>query len=206
MAPKYKLTYFDITAFAEPIRFLLSYGQLDFEDRRFAVDGIEWPSIKPTTPFGQVPLLEYDGKVAHQSIAISRYLAKQVKLVGSNDWEDLEIDAAVDTIIDLRTKIVAYGYENDAAVKESKKKPLFEEILPFYLEKLEAQVQKNNGYLATGKLTWADLYFVALLQYFQFMLGKDLVENSPNLQKLKEKVLALPNIKAWVEKRPKTKF
>ncbi|XP_072381986.1 glutathione S-transferase-like [Diabrotica undecimpunctata] len=206
MAPKYKLIYFDGTALGEPIRFLLSYGQLDFEDKRIGLDGNDWPAIKPTTPFGQVPLLEHDGKVAHQSTAISRYLAKQVKLVGSNDWEDLEIDAAVDTINDLRAKIAAYHYENDPAVKETRKQPLFKEILPFYLEKLEAQVEKNNGYLATGKLTWADLFFVALLKYFQVMLGKDLVENSPNLQKLKEKVLALPNIKAWVEKRPETAF
>ncbi|CAG9831216.1 unnamed protein product [Diabrotica balteata] len=206
MAPKYKLIYFDVTALGEPIRFLLNYGQLDFEDKRVGVDGVEWSPIKPTTPFGQLPLLEHDGKVAHQSTAISRYIAKQIKLVGSNDWEDLEIDAAVDTINDLRAKIAAYHYENDPAVKETRKQPLFKEILPFYLEKLEAQVEKNNGYLAAGKLTWADLFFVGLLQYFQFMLGKDLVENSPNLQKLKEKVLALPNIKACIDKRPKTNF
>lgn len=53
-------------------------------------------------PFGQVPVLEVDGKVAHQSIAIARYLAKQVKLVGKDDWEDLAIDSMVDTVNDLR--------------------------------------------------------------------------------------------------------
>lgn len=53
-------------------------------------------------PFGQMPILEYNGKMAHQSIAICRYLAKQLKLIGKDDWEDLEIDAAVDTINDLR--------------------------------------------------------------------------------------------------------
>lgn len=53
-------------------------------------------------PFGQVPVLEHDGKLAHQSVAIARYVAKQVKLVGKTDWEDLEIDAAVDTVNDLR--------------------------------------------------------------------------------------------------------
>lgn len=53
-------------------------------------------------PFGQMPSLEYDGKLAHQSVAIARYLAKQVNLTGNNDWENLEIDAAVDTITDLR--------------------------------------------------------------------------------------------------------
>lgn len=54
-------------------------------------------------PFGQVPILEHNGKVAHQNLAIARYLAKKGKLIGSDDWEDLEIDAIVDTINDLRT-------------------------------------------------------------------------------------------------------
>lgn len=54
-------------------------------------------------PFGQVPILEVDGKVAHQSVAISRYLAKKVGLVGADDWENLEIDSMVDTITDMRS-------------------------------------------------------------------------------------------------------
>lgn len=47
-------------------------------------------------------MLEVDGKRVHQSVSIARYLAKQVGLNGANDWEDLEIDIAVDTINDLR--------------------------------------------------------------------------------------------------------
>lgn len=54
-------------------------------------------------PFGQMPILEYNGKKINQSTAICRYLAKQVKLVGKDDWEDLEIDAAVENINDLKT-------------------------------------------------------------------------------------------------------
>lgn len=53
-------------------------------------------------PFGQVPVLEVNGKKIHQSVAITRYLAKQLKLAGDNDLQDLEIDAVVDTINDLR--------------------------------------------------------------------------------------------------------
>ena len=53
-------------------------------------------------PFGQVPVLEVDGKKIHQSNAISRYLAKQYGLMGKNDWENLEIDATIDTIQELR--------------------------------------------------------------------------------------------------------
>lgn len=53
-------------------------------------------------PFGQMPILEMNGKIANQSIAIARYAAKQAKLVGDNDWENLEIDSMVDNINDLR--------------------------------------------------------------------------------------------------------
>lgn len=60
-------------------------------------------------PFGQVPILEVDGKVAHQSIAIARYLAKQVKLNGKDDWEDLVIDSVVDTVNDLRASKYSTG-------------------------------------------------------------------------------------------------
>jgi len=35
-------------------------------------------------------------------VAITRYLAKQAGLVGSDDWESLLIDIAVDNINDLR--------------------------------------------------------------------------------------------------------
>lgn len=54
------------------------------------------------TPFGQLPTLEVDGKVATQSLAICRYVAKLAKLTGENSWEDLVIDSVVDTINDLR--------------------------------------------------------------------------------------------------------
>lgn len=51
---------------------------------------------------GQMPVLEVDGKRAHQSLAMARYLSKQVGLNGADDWEDLEIDTVVDTINDFR--------------------------------------------------------------------------------------------------------
>lgn len=53
-------------------------------------------------PFGQVPVLEVDGKVINQSMAIARYVAKLVKLAGKDDMQALEIDAIVDSVNDLR--------------------------------------------------------------------------------------------------------
>lgn len=44
MAEKYKLTYFELKALGEPIRFILSYGGVDFEDIR--IPSQDWPTIK----------------------------------------------------------------------------------------------------------------------------------------------------------------
>jgi len=51
---------------------------------------------------GQIPILEIDGKVYHQSKAISRFIARKGNLYGSNEIEMMEIDTMVDDIEDLR--------------------------------------------------------------------------------------------------------
>lgn len=53
-------------------------------------------------PFGQVPILEIDGKVYHQTLPICRYLAKQFNIGGKTDLDALEIDAIVNSIHDFR--------------------------------------------------------------------------------------------------------
>lgn len=49
-----------------------------------------------------MPILEINGKVMHQSLAISRFIARKVGLAGDSDLEAYEIDAVVDTLNDLR--------------------------------------------------------------------------------------------------------
>lgn len=44
--PQYKIIYFNVKALAEPMRFLLAYGNIDFEDVRVASE--DWPALKPS--------------------------------------------------------------------------------------------------------------------------------------------------------------
>ncbi|XP_076294014.1 glutathione S-transferase-like [Lasioglossum baleicum] len=201
--PTYKLTYFPITALAEPIRFLLSYGGAEFEDYRLGAD--EWPKLKHEMPFGQVPVLEIDGKKVNQSAAISRYLAKQFGLAGKNDWEALEIDIAVDTIHDVRLKLAAYHNETNEVAKAEKLNVVKDQV-SYYLERLDSQVKKNGGYFVGGALSWADLTFVGLLEAFNYVMKSDIIENYKNLKQLEQTVLNVPAIKSWVAKRPKSKW
>lgn len=54
-------------------------------------------------PFGKLPVLEVDGNVIGQSIAIARYLANKAGLAGNDDWESLMIDMVIGNIDDLRS-------------------------------------------------------------------------------------------------------
>ncbi|KAG4070509.1 hypothetical protein HA402_005741 [Bradysia odoriphaga] len=203
-APSYKLYYFNLRALAEPIRYVLAYGGIKYEDVR--VEREDWPKLKPTMPIGQMPVLEVDGKRVHQSIAILRYVAKIAGLAGANDWENLQIDSAVDTINDLRQKMAAVHFEADEAVKLTKRATLLNETVPFYLGKLEELAANNNGHLAASKLTWADLFFAAMLELFKIWAGADVLAKYPNLTKTAENVYNLDSIKDWMKRRPVTEM
>lgn len=58
---------------------------------------------------GQLPVLDVDGVRIYQSLAITRYVAKRVGLAGSNDWESLQIDIAVDNVNDFRASELVPG-------------------------------------------------------------------------------------------------
>merc|ERR1712013_742805 len=64
--PNIKLTYFDLRARAEPCRLLLAYGGLQYEDERIPPPwdpASTWATVKPTTPFGQLPLLQWGDEI-----------------------------------------------------------------------------------------------------------------------------------------------
>ncbi|OXA42122.1 Glutathione S-transferase [Folsomia candida] len=114
----YKLYYYDIRGAAEPIRMILSYGGVQFEDIRapmFPLPPKLPKEIKESkeqsvlfyfgnnnteTTWGTIPLMEFEGKKLNQSLTISRYFAKKFHLAGSNDFEAGLCDEYVDTVID----------------------------------------------------------------------------------------------------------
>ena len=52
-------------------------------------------------PFGQLPLLEFDGAQIAQSMTIARFLAKKGGLAGRNELEQAQADMMVDNTIDI---------------------------------------------------------------------------------------------------------
>jgi len=200
MSPKYRLIYFDAYGAAESIRQIFAYVNQDYEDIR--VKRENWPAIKPTTPFGKVPVLEIEGKPITQSSAISRYLAKQFGLAGKDDWESLQCDVLVDTLKDFQGEFRKMFLETNAEKKEELKKEIFEKHIPFYLGKFDKIVADNSsGLLVGSQVTWADITFASTLDIFQTS-KPDILKPYPNLERLLKKIQSNPGVKAWYEKRP----
>ncbi|KAF7991912.1 hypothetical protein HCN44_010713 [Aphidius gifuensis] len=203
--PHYKLTYFNVMGLGEPIRFLLSYGDLEFEDIRVEREN-EWPKMKKSTAFGQLPILEIDGESFSQTLPICRYLGKQLNLIGKTDLDALKIDGVANALHDLRKNVAMFYRETDPVIKKQRKEESVNVTVPFYLDKLEELAKTNGGYFHGGKLSYADIFFVAIHDSIANACEIPVTENRPSLKSLREKVLALPGIKSWIEKRPKLQF
>ncbi|GFH17410.1 uncharacterized protein HaLaN_14043, partial [Haematococcus lacustris] len=69
----------------EATRLMLKLNKIPFEDVTFGWD--EWPKLKPSMPFGQVPVLEVDGQQLAQTAAIERYVAKLTGMYPDDPWQ-----------------------------------------------------------------------------------------------------------------------
>ena len=63
-------------------------------------------TLKPSLPYGQLPVLEWGGATVSQSMAIARFLAHECGLAGASTLEDALIDETVDVINDFQNALV----------------------------------------------------------------------------------------------------
>jgi len=202
--PDIQLTYFDLRARAEPARLLLAYGGVSYEDERIATpwdDRAGWLAKKSSFAWGQVPRLTWDGKIIYTALAIARFLAREFGLMGKNNLESGQVDEVVDVIQDT----LQAGYKTFWMPDEEKKKALEKhnkETIPNFLKMAEKRLTERGGQFMVGNvLTWADIQL-----YFFCSENPGHLGSLPKIADLVKRVGDLPNIKRWVENRPKTAF
>ncbi len=157
-------------------------------------------------PFGQLPVLEVDGKMLAQSNAFSKYLAKQFKLTGKDDWEAAQCDALAEGVSDILGKLTPLFVEKDEAkLKELRVQIAKEHIDPFFTRYEGFLSANGTGYFVGNQVTWVDL----LLSEVFWMFGErfpDVGKTHTKAAEFVKKIREIPNIKKWVESRPKTEM
>ena len=199
-----KLTYFDVHGGrGEPVRLALAIGGIAFEDHRFSF--AEFPEVRKTTPFGQVPTLEVDGVTVTQCDAMLRYAGKLAGLYPNDAFQALLCDEVMyvveESIVRLGPTFRMTGEDQKAA-----RLALVNGPMPVYLQWLEKQLLAHGGeYFADNRLTVADLkVFVDIRGLNSGRLDHvptDLVEKvAPALNAHLQRISSLPAVQAYYAK------
>jgi len=182
---------------------LFALAGVEYEDRRMTRE--EWPTIKPTTPFGQVPMLEVDDLKLAQTTAIYRYLAKKFGYAGATPEEEARGDMIVECIKDMIQGLMKIRSETDETKKAELKKELSEKTLPPQLEFMDAFIGES-GYFLGSKISWVDIVYFNMFPYYK-VIGIDLpFAKYPKLKKVMDQVEAEPKIAEWIKARPVTEM
>ena len=204
--PSYKLYYFPARAVGEVVRQIFAYSGVEYEDNRVTHE--EWAAFKSKTPFGQMPVLEVDGKQIPQSFAIARFLASQHGLTGACAFEAAWVDALADQYKDYMNEFRNYWYllmgyrqgDKDAAF-ETSAKPARDSFYPILTKALK---DAGSGFLVGKAVTWVDFLVADHVATVQVELP-GFLDAYPEVVAHAAKVRELPAIKAWIEKRPVTR-
>ena len=221
---KIVLTYFDIKGVAEKVRLALAIGNVPFEDKRIQFS--QWPELKPTTPFEQLPVMEAGDQVIAQSNAMLMLAARWGggTLYPTDDpilcaridemlglFEDMRSTFSVGQRFPMRDFHVKYGHSDKMTDDERKaitkrlRETWVSTSLPTYMQYFVGSIKKSGGPFLCGPLSIADL---TLLPWLEFVSsgGVDFVESNcfdgyPEILEYMERVRAVPAIAKYYADR-----
>jgi glutathione S-transferase len=197
---KPRLTYFDApVSRGEECRLALHIAGVDFED--FRIKREDWPALKPTTPFGSVPVFEMPGHppLAHSN-AILVLIGRQHGLHPKDDFEAARHEAMMCHVEDLRGVVGPTIRITDEAEKKKAREALASTFLPSWAEKTEKQIG-DGPFFAGARLHVVDLKLHMTVRWFA--AGKldhipaTIFADFPKLTRVHDAVRDDERIKAW---------
>lgn len=194
-----KLTYFDSAmSRGEECRLALVLAGVDFEDHR--IQRGEWPALKPTTPFGALPLFELPGKPAvSQSNAILGHIGRHYGLLPKDDWEAMRLESLMCAVEDLRHTVGKTFGINDVEELKRRRAELVEGPLRTWATNMERQI---IGPFAGGTaLSVADVKLFVVIGWFKKgvldHVPVDVLDGFPKLTRVYENMKQQPKIVEW---------
>ena len=201
---KPKLTYFDApVSRGEECRLALHCAGVDFDDNRIAAPA--WPALKPTTPYGSVPVLELPGRppLAHSN-AILVYLGREYGLHPKDNFEAARHEAMMAHVEDLRGAVSPTLRIQDPAEKQKAREALAAGFIPSWAGFAEKQLG-DGPFFGGAKLHVVDLKLFGAVRWFAGgtvdYIPATIFAAYPKLNRVHDAVRDDQRIKAWYAKR-----
>ena len=185
-------------------------GQVEEQDASRATSSSRFASsaVRFRTKATFILFVEINGEKYPQSIALTRHVARQFKLVGKDELEATKCDIIVDTIQDINNAYFRVWFEtNDEQQKQKEQASFKTDLLPLKLQGLEKLIKSyGNGTWAVGSdLTWTDLLLHTSIQTL-LEVDDQLLEKYPSIKKNREAVEKSPKIAPYLANRKETPF
>lgn len=198
-----KLTYFDAPmSRGEECRLALHIAGVDFEDVRIKREA--WPPLKPTTPFGALPVLEMPGHPPlGQSNAILVLVGRQHGLHPKDDFEAARHEAMMAHVEDLRAAIAPTLRIADEAEKKKAREALAASLLPTWAANAEKHIG-TGPFFAGEKAHVVDLKLHMIVRWLASgvvdHIPASIFSAFPKLTGVHDAVRDDARVKAWYAK------
>jgi glutathione S-transferase len=197
---KPRLTYFDApTSRGEECRLALHVANVAFDDVRIKRE--EWPGLKPTTPFGSLPVLEMPGHPPlAQSNAILVLVGRLHGLHPTDLFEAARHESLLAHVEDLRFRLDPSLRMSDEGEKKKAREALVASYLPTWGQNVEKQLG-DGPFVDGAKLHVVDIKLSMAVRWFAG--GKvdhvpaTIFAPCPRLTRLNQAVLDHPRVKDW---------
>lgn len=213
VAMKIRLQYMNARGISETTRCIFAIGGVEFEDLRYQIpsekdaDYVKAKESGELDATGGLPYLEIDGVRIGGYFPIYRTAAKIAGLMGTTEVEAGQIDMLSEKLRDIRNDWL------DEKKDEEKGKTWIAEKFPEALQKLEKQVPAASGgpFLMGSKVSFADVYLWRFFKDGGISIPPEAAEAAyeklpPKLKAAVDATGSIPELVAWLEKRPKTEF
>ena len=197
---KPKLTYFDLSGSrGEECRLALHLAGIEFEDNR--VKRGDWLALKPSTPYGSMPILELPGKPPlAQCNAILVLIGRRNGLHPADDFEAAQHEALMHHVEDLRHHIGPTLRIKD----EDQKRAARQELATGYIPTWAAHTEKQLGegpFVGGAKIHVVDLKGYMVVRWIASgtidHIPATVFEPFPKLLRVAEAVAAHDGVKSW---------
>jgi prostaglandin-H2 D-isomerase / glutathione transferase len=196
---KYRLTYFDYSGSrGEECRLALFVAGVDFEDRRVAQK--DWPALRPNTPYGALPMLEWEGHPPlAQTNPILTYVGRCYDLHPKDAWEAAQHEAILESVEEVRTALGPSGKLTDPQEKKRAREELAQGFLQQWGASLEKQIR--GPFVAGSRLNVADIKIFQILVSFKLgvldHIPTTVFASFPKLEGVYDAVARHPRVVEW---------
>jgi glutathione S-transferase len=201
---KPKLTYFDAPmSRGEECRLAFRIAGVEFEDHRIKRE--EWATLKPTTPFGSLPVLELPGKPPlAQSNAILSLIGRRHGLLPKDDFEAARHEAMMAHVEDLRGRLSPTMRMTDAEEKKRARDDIATNYIPAWATHAERQISDGGPFFGGREISVADLKILLIVRWIRGgaldHIPTTILASYPKLNRVHDAVEAHPAVKAWYAK------